>query len=79
MTEGVARALAADVVPPSLRATAMGTFATATGLALLPASLIAGGLWQFAGARASFVYGAALAALASGLLLALACPPPTRS
>ncbi len=74
LTEGVARALVVDLVPSSLRATAMGTFATATGVALLPASLLAGALWQFAGAWAPFVYGAALAALASVLLLAIPLP-----
>lgn len=70
LTDGVARALIADLVPPELRATAMGTFSTATGLALLPASVVAGLLWQGVAPWAPFVYGAALAAFAA-LLLAL--------
>lgn len=67
-TEGVARALVTDLVPESLRATAMGTYATATGVALLPASVIAGALWQQIGPWAPFAYGAALAGLAAVLL-----------
>jgi MFS family permease len=67
-TEGVARALVTDLVPPSLRATAMGTYATATGVALLPASVIAGALWQAVGPPAPFVYGALTAGTAAVLL-----------
>jgi len=69
LTDGVARALITDLVPPSLRATALGAFSTATGLALLPASVIAGALWQSVGPWAPFAYGAATAALAALLLL----------
>ncbi len=76
LTDGVARALVADLVPASLRATAMGTFATATGLALLPASVIAGFLWQSVAPAAPFAYGAATAALSAALLVALPASPP---
>jgi MFS family permease len=69
LTEGVGRALITDLVPASLRATAMGTYATATGAALLPASLVAGALWDSAGPGAPFAYGAVLAALAAVLLV----------
>lgn len=78
LTDGVARALVADVVPAPLRATAMGTFSTATGLALLPASLIAGALWQVIGPWATFAYGAATAAVAAALLLAIPLSPAAR-
>lgn len=64
LTEGVGRALITDLVPASLRATALGTYATAPGAALLPASLVAGGLWDRVGPQAPFVFGAALAAVA---------------
>ncbi|MGH2369638.1 MAG: MFS transporter, partial [Chloroflexota bacterium] len=70
-TEGVARALVTDLVPPSLRGSAMGTYATATGLALLPASVIAGALWDRVGPWAPFAYGAILAAAAALLLVVL--------
>jgi MFS family permease len=74
-TEGVARAMVVDLAPPSLRATAMGTYATATGLALLPASVIAGGLWQRVGPWAPFAYGATLAAVAAALLAGIPLAP----
>jgi MFS family permease len=70
-TEGVGRALIADLVPSELRATALGTYATATGVALLPASLIAGALWQAVGPWAPFAYGSALSGLALLLLMVI--------
>lgn len=69
LTEGVQRALVVDLVPVGLRATALGTFATSTGLALLPASVIAGVLWDRVGPAAPFFYGAATAAAAAVLLV----------
>lgn len=69
-TEGVAKALIADLVPESQRGTAYGLFAAAVGLTALPASLIAGLLWQGIGswtgfgASAPFAFGAAMALLA---------------
>lgn len=70
MTESVSRALTADLTPPELRGTAFGLYYTATGLALFPASLIAGVLWDAAGPWAPFAFGAGWSALAT-LLLAL--------
>ncbi len=69
MTEGVQKAFVADLVPLSLRATALGTFSMMTGVALLPASLVAGALWDRVGPAAPFFYGAALAAASLILLL----------
>jgi len=40
-----------------LRATALGTYHTTIGLAALPASLIAGFLWQKVSPEATFFYG----------------------
>ncbi|MFQ6014498.1 MAG: MFS transporter [Anaerolineae bacterium] len=60
-TEGVQRAYAADLVPAHLRGTAYGIYHTATGLALFPASFVAGVLWQTVGVFAPFVYGASMA------------------
>ncbi|HEY1204435.1 MAG: MFS transporter [Bryobacteraceae bacterium] len=64
LTDGTSRALVVDLVSPGLRATALGVYAMATGLAALPASVIAGLLWQKVGPAAPFLYGAATAALA---------------
>jgi len=72
-TEGVAKAMIADLVPESQRGTAYGLYAAAVGLTALPASLIAGVLWQGLGpwngfgASAPFAFGAAMALLAGVL------------
>ncbi len=72
-TEGVAKALVADIVPQERRGTAYGLYNAAIGLAALPASVIAGLLWQGVGAwtgfgpSAPFFFGASLALL-SGIL-----------
>lgn len=72
-TEGVAKALIADIVPEVQRGTAYGLYAAAVGLTALPASLIAGILWQGVGAwtgfgaSAPFFFGAAMALLAGVL------------
>jgi MFS family permease len=69
-TEGAAKALVADLVPEAQRGTAYGLFNAAVGLTALPASVIAGLLWQGVGswtgfgAGAPFVFGAVMALLA---------------
>lgn len=70
MVDGNQRAYVSDLSPAGLRATALGTFHTATGLAALPASSIAGLLWEI-DPRATFAYGAAVSALAVALFGAL--------
>jgi MFS family permease len=70
LTEGVERAFVADLVPAEIRATAYGLYNGAIGIAALPASIIFGALWKYAGMHAAFFFAVALAALASiGLLL----------
>ncbi len=75
MVAGAAKALVADLVAPELRATAFGTYDAVIGLLSLPASLLAGLLWQGFGAwsgfgpAAPFALGAALAAVAAVMLL----------
>ncbi len=77
LTEGVAKAFVADLVPAAQRGTAYGVFNAAIGLMAFPASLTAGLLWQGAfgwsgfGPSAPFYFGAALAVIASILLSAL--------
>lgn len=76
-TEGTAKALVADLVPESQRGTAYGLFNAAIGITALPASLIAGLLWQGAGswtgfgASAPFLFGSVMALLAGFLFLRL--------
>jgi MFS family permease len=72
-TEGAARAFVADLVPNERRGTAYGLYNATVGLAALPASVIAGTLWQGAfgwggfGPAAPFLFGAGLAILAGVL------------
>jgi MFS family permease len=76
MAEGAGKALVADLVQPVQRGTAYGVYNAAVGLAALPASLIAGILWQGVagwagfGPSAPFLFGAAMALIALALLAA---------
>lgn len=69
LTEGVAKALVADIVPQDQRGTAYGLFNAAIGLTALPASFIAGILWQTVNPAAPFIFGASLSLLAGFLLI----------
>ena len=71
MTEGVEKALLADIAPPEERGGAFGWYNFAVGVGALPASLLFGAVWEKVGRGAAFGLGAALAALAAVLLLAL--------
>lgn len=78
LTDGVERALISDLAPPALRGTAIGLHGTLVGVCLLPASLIAGALWELLGPSAPFYLGAVTGLVATlGLLLVLS-PPPGR-
>ncbi len=69
-TQGLLSKLVADAAPVTLRGTAFGIFNLVSGGALLLASVIAGELWSAFGAPATFLAGAAFAALAAlGLLV----------
>lgn len=70
LAEGVARALVCDLVPEEKRGTAFGMYHGVVGITLLPASLIAGWLWQSVDPAAPFYFGAIMAGLAvAGVLL----------
>jgi len=64
-TEGVEKALVAELAPSKLRATAIGLHATLVGIGLLPASLLAGILWKYVGASAPFYFGGIMGIFAS--------------
>ncbi|MCI2056763.1 MAG: MFS transporter [Oscillibacter sp.] len=68
MTSGVERAFIAEISPADLKGTMLGLQSTLTGVALLPASAVAGLLWNQFGAPAPFLYGAALSLTAAVLL-----------
>jgi MFS family permease len=71
-TQGLFAALVGDAVPAGLRGTAFGLFNLVNGLALLGASIIAGGLWSSIGPNATFLVGAAFAVLSGAGLLGAA-------
>jgi MFS family permease len=64
LTQGLFGAMVADTAPARLRGTAFGLFHLVSGLTLLLASLLAGGLWEELGSPAPFVCGAGLSGLA---------------
>lgn len=75
LTEGVEKALLADISGPDQRGGAFGWYNFAVGIGALPASLIFGIIWQRAGAHTAFLSGAVLAALSALLLLIFVRPP----
>lgn len=70
LTEGVEKALVADLAPAERRGTVMGLFTTIVGLALLPASVIAGLLYSYAGTAWPFIFGGVMSAVAFVIILA---------
>ena len=64
IVEGVARAFVADLVPEEKRGTAYGLYHGVVGVTLLPASLLAGWLWEAFSPAAPFYLGAGLSFLA---------------
>ncbi len=71
VTDAVQRAIVPDLVKPELRGTAFGVLHTSLGLAALPASVIAGALWQYFGPAIPFAFGATLSLISATLFLAL--------
>lgn len=65
---GVERAFIAEITPPAIKGTMLGFHSTLVGLALFPASLLAGALWNALGAWAPFLFGALMSAAAASLL-----------
>jgi MFS family permease len=66
LTEGNLRAYVADLNASEIRATAFGIYHTVVGIALLPANLLMGFLWQRFGFQTALLLGAALS-LVSGI------------
>ncbi len=69
MTAGVERALIAEISPVELKGTMLGLHSTIAGIALLPASVICGFLWEGFGSAVPFVFGASMSTLAAILLM----------
>jgi len=77
--EGAERAVIGDFAGEQERGTAFGWYNLVLGLAAIPAGLLFGGLWHYAGASAAFLIAAALALSSVVLLRAWAWPRVTAS
>ena len=78
LTEPVEKAWVAELAPANARGRAFGWYHGAIGFAALPASLLFGALWQAFGSATAFATGAALALVASALLLRVPGSPHAR-
>lgn len=70
-TEGVEKALVADLVEDHKRGTAFGWYNLAYGITVLPASLLFGLIWDRFGASAAFLLSASVSVVAAILLLTI--------
>jgi MFS family permease len=68
--DGTERAFVSDLAGAGLKATALGTFHTVTGMAAFPASLAAGFLWEHISPAATFIFGGTAAFTAVVVFLA---------
>ena len=69
LTEGVQKAYLATIIPADFKATAFGVYTTAVGMAMFPASLIGGWLWDHVSPSATFYFGAITASLSAVLFV----------
>lgn len=69
LTEGVQKAFLAEIIPSDFKATAFGVYNTAVGLAMFPASLIGGWLWDNISPSATFYFGAVTAGVSAVLFV----------
>ncbi|HNV23235.1 MAG TPA: MFS transporter, partial [Candidatus Hydrogenedentes bacterium] len=65
LTQGLLAKLVSDATPGELLGTAFGVFHLVSGTMLFAASVVAGALWTTKGAAATFLAGAAFAAIAA--------------
>jgi MFS family permease len=65
LVDGSERAYVSDLSPAVLRGSSLGLYYGAIGLAAILSSLLAGALWAWWGAEATFIFGAGAAALAA--------------
>jgi MFS family permease len=69
LTEGIQKAYLGTIIPDKFRATGYGIFNTFTGIAIFPASVVAGWLWDKYGSHATFYYGSITAFLSAFLFI----------
>lgn len=76
LTEGVEKALVADLVSDEKRGTAFGFYNLAYGITVFPASLIFGFVWSKFGAAPAFLMSAVISVIAAVSLLAIKTKSP---
>jgi len=75
LTEGVEKAVVADLAPSGHRGAAFGAYHAVLGIGALAASLVFAAVWKAAGAPAAFALGAALALVSCACLSSLDLSP----
>jgi len=78
LTEGVEKAVVADLAPAGRRGAAFGAYHAVIGLGALAASLVFAAVWKAAGAPAAFALGAALSLVSAAWLSRLDLRPAAR-
>lgn len=71
LTEGVEKALVADLVEDEKRGTAYGFYNLFYGITVFPASLLFGLLWTQFGAATAFITSACISLIAAGLMISV--------
>lgn len=69
LTEGIQKAFLATIIPQDFKATAFGVYNTVIGLAMFPASLVGGWLWDNISPSATFYFGAITAGISAILFI----------
>lgn len=72
LTEGIQKAFLATIIPQDFKATAFGVYHTVVGLAMFPASLIGGWLWDNISPSATFYFGMITATISAVLFIIFA-------
>jgi MFS family permease len=65
LTEGIQKAFLATIIPQDFKATAFGIYNTVVGLAMFPASVIGGYMWDHVSPSATFYFGAITAGISA--------------
>jgi MFS family permease len=74
LTEGVEKALVADLVPKKMHGTAFGLYNLAFGIAVFPASLLFGFVWYRFSDQAAFILSALISIIAALMILTVKNP-----
>lgn len=79
LTEGIQKAFLTTIIPADFKATAFGVYNTIVGIAMLPASLIGGFLWNQVSPSATFYFGSITAAISALLFIVFVIHDKTTS